>query len=201
MPFPTWMYRFSSNERMIIDWILKPLVESYDIVKKDKTAINNSENEITEKLVWNLKNNTQISFLYQKRSIDVILRPKEQVKIDEKYEPDIKFILGTRIWLHVETKRIYKNGNWSTSEYVSKEDGIGRFLSGKYSRNDKESGMLGYIQGGNFSSIIQDLKSRIDSIDCESSGEITEVNNCYLSTHRRQENSSIRIYHLFLHFS
>ncbi len=201
MPFPTWMYRFSSNERMIMDWILKPLVESYEIVRKDKTTAVNRENEITEKIVWHLKNNTAISNLYQKRSIDVLLRPKEQVKIDEKYEPDIKFVLGTRIWFNVEAKRIYEKERWSPSGYVSEEDGIGRFLNGKYSRMEKEGGMLGYIQRGNLSSIIQEIKERINGIQCEYSEELTEVSNCYLSIHVREGNTPIKIYHLFFYFS
>jgi hypothetical protein len=201
MPFAPWMYRFSSNERMIKDWILKPLVESYNIVKRDITVIASTENEITEKLVWHLKNNTTVSTLYQKRSIDILLRPKEQVEANKKVEPDIKFILGTRIWLHVEAKRIYEEKNWSPSEYVSNDDGIGRFLTGKYSKNDKEGGMLAYIQGGDLSAVIHKLKSIIDTTNCESSANITEVENCYLSVHKRESNSAIRIYHLFLYFS
>jgi hypothetical protein len=201
VPLPLWIYKFTRNEQAIFDLVLKPLVESYDIVNEDCNAANYEENVITEKLVWYLKNRTSISSLYQKRTIDVLIRPKEQVATDEKYEPDIKFVLGSILWMEIETKRIYEKERWSTSEYLSNEDGVGRFLSGRYSRNEKYAGMIGYIQKGDFQGIIQTIKRGILKISCKESQDIANIDNCVLSIHSRVGNNDILIYHLFFYFS
>jgi hypothetical protein len=193
------MYKFTP-EKAILDLVLKPLTESYSIVSKDVKVFGYEENVITEHLVWYLKNQTSISSLYQRRSIDVILRPKEQVAIDEKYEPDIKFNLGNRLFLHIEAKRIYEKHKWSTSEYLSAKDGIGRILTGKYSKNDKNAGMLGYIQNGDFQSIIHDIKNGIVETCCKSMRDVVGISNCIVSVHTRMANDDISIYHLFLYF-
>jgi hypothetical protein len=200
MPLPSWMYKFD-EEGAILDLVLKPLVESYEIVKNDENAVSYEENAITEQLVWYLKTQTSISALYQRRSIDIVLRPKEQVAIDEKYEPDIKFNLGHRLFLHVEAKRIYAKQKWSASEYLSNDDGIGRILSGKYSRHDKHAGMLGYIQNGDFQSIIENVRQGILKTSCKKIQDVTKINNCTLSVHTRSGNDDIIIYHLFFYFT
>jgi hypothetical protein len=200
MPLPSWMYKFDT-EGAILDLVLKPLAESYEMVRKDDNAVNYEENIITEHLVWYLKTRTSISELYQRRSIDIVLRPKEQVAIDEKYEPDIKFNLGHRVFLHIEAKRMYAKQNWSVSEYLSNDDGIGRILSGKYSRSDKQAGMLGYIQNGDFRNIIKNLRQGISKMSCKKIQDITNINNCILSVHTRIGNDNITIYHLFFYFA
>jgi hypothetical protein len=200
MPLPSWMYKFDT-EGAILDLVLKPLTESYEIVRKDDHAVYYEENAITERLVWYLKTQTSISALYQRRSIDIVLRPKEQVAIDEKYEPDIKFNLGHRLFLHIEAKRMYAKQKWSTSEYLSNDDGIGRILSGKYSRHDKHAGMLGYIQNGDFRSIIENVRQGILKTSCKKIQDVTDIDNCALSVHTRIGNDDITIYHLFFYFT
>lgn len=201
MPFPLWVYRFTTKEQMILALILKPLVESCNIVRRrDGNVVNYEENVITQNLVWYLKNETSISSWYQKRTIDIVMRPKEQVAIDNVYEPDIKFTLGNMLWMQVEAKRIYEKENWSTSEYLSNERGIGRFISGKYSENERFAGMLGYVQNGDFQIILQAVKNGIENM-CKKYEDVTEIDNCMLSVHARVGNEDISIYHLFFYFS
>lgn len=201
MPLPFWMYRFASPQQVIVDLILQPLVESYNVVSKDFNALNYEENLITEKLVWFLKKQSSISTLYQKRTMDVILRPKEQVTIDTKSEPDIKFIIGSILWLQIEAKRIYEKQNWSSAEYLSDGSGIGRFLSGMYSKDEEYGAMLGYVQGGNFQEIIKNIKDKLSDKDFKEYKDTPQIENCLVSVHRRFQNSDITIYHLFFYFS
>jgi len=200
--FPLFWYRFQEKEQLIINIVLKPLVEAYKIAKKDERMISYDENTITRDIVWYLKNNTSISSLYQKRTIAIIMRPKEHITIDEICEPDIKFIINTLLWMEIEAKRIYKeHNNWSTLEYLSEEDGIGRFLSGKYSKNEDHGGMIGYIQKGNLSEIISDIKSGLTNCNCKKYSDIDVMDNSMSSVHSRKNNDDIIIYHLFFYFS
>jgi len=180
--------------------ILKPLVQSYDMVRTDENAVNYDENTITRQLVWHLKNQTAISRLYQKRTIVIVMRPKEQATIETLYEPDIKFMISDIVWMEVEAKRIYEKNNWSASEYLSDEDGIGRFLHGKYSKGENQAGMIGYIQNGDLQAIILDIRSGLLKKNCRKCRDVEEVDKCILSIHYRANNEDIELYHLFFHF-
>jgi hypothetical protein len=67
---------------------------------------------------------------------------------------DLRFLHGYRedVYLAFECKRLRIPGpsgsvQPNTSEYVG-ENGIGRHLSGKYSRGLNEAGMIGYVMDG-----------------------------------------------------
>jgi len=198
--FPLFRYKFSRKKQLVLNFVLRPLVEAYDIAKKDNNMVNYDENTITKKLVWYLKKETSLSTFCQKRMIAVEMRPKEHLTIDELCEPDIKFMVGDRLWMEIEAKRIYKKCNWSTSEYLSK-DGIGRFLSGKYSENENHGGMIGYIQKGDLQAVIQGIKSGLKTLSCKGCDNVEGINNCLLSIHYRTNKNDIEIYHLFFYFS
>jgi hypothetical protein len=127
------------------------------------------------------------------------LRPKEQFTVDDVYEPDIKVIIGN-VWIEIESKRIHEKNKWSVSEYLSKKNGIGKFLWGTYSRND-HGGMIGYIQNGDFHKIVQKIKTGLKKINCKKCENITKIENCVLSVHYRKNKEDIEIYHLFFYFS
>lgn len=187
---------------MIINFILKPLVEAYGIMRgKAYDVVDYDENTLTKRLVWYLKNETSIAKLYQKRTIGIVMRPKEQATIEDTYEPDIKFFVWKMLWMEIEAKRFYKENNWSISEYLSDDDGIGRFLSGRYSKNEKHGGMIGYVQNGNLRTIIQSIKRGLLEKDCEGCHDVAEIEKCLLSIHHRISNDDIEIYHLFFYFS
>ncbi len=200
--FPLFFYKFQKKENTIIELVLKPLIEAYNIAKTDKNMVNYKENKITKKIVWYLKNSTSISNLYQKRSISIIMRPKEHITIDDICEPDIKFIIKDYVWMEIESKRIYEeNNNWSISEYLSSDKGIGRFLSGKYSENENHGGMVGYIQNGNLSDIINNVKKGLKNCNLKKISNKNIINNCISSIHLRTNNDDITIYHLFFYFT
>jgi len=199
--FPLSTFKFRKGKQVIIDLILKPLVEAYEVMKgRDCDAVNYDENAITKRLVWYLKHETSIAKLYQKRTIAIEMRPKEQATIEETYEPDIKILVWKMLWMEIEAKRFYEKNNWSISEYLS-DDGIGRFLSGRYSKNEKHGGMIGYIQNGNFHTIIQKIKAGLLRRDCKECHDVVEIGECLLSIHNRISSNDIEMYHLFFYFS
>lgn len=198
--FPFSKFKQSSKEQLILEYVLRPLTEAYEISRKDEGMIHCDENIITKKLVWHLKHETSVSYAYQRKTVCIEMRPKEQDSIEDIYEPDIKFIFGD-IWIEIESKRIYENNKWSTSEYLSRDRGIGRFLWGVYSHNENYGGMIGYIQKGDFSRIVQRIKIGLREMNCKEYRSIEEIENCIFSIHSRDDRNDIRIYHLFFYFS
>jgi len=199
---PFSMYKYREVKQLVFDFVLKPLVEAYEIMKGENLRIvDYDENTITKKLVWYLKNRTSIAGLYQRKTIVIVMRPKEQATIEETYEPDMKFFLGEVLWMEIEAKRFYKGNNWSTSEYLSDNDGVGRFLSGKYSKNETYGGMVGYVQSGNLQDVISSIKSGLMVKNCRQCQDVADVKKCLVSIHYRLNDDDIEIYHLFLYFS
>ncbi len=189
-------FRFKSMEQLILKYVLRPLTEAYKRAKEDTQIAYSNENTITRKLVWYLKYDTSISYLCREKAICIEMRPKEQYTIDDVYEPDIKFVLGT-LWMEIESKRIYEKNRWSPSEYLGSK-GVKRFIQG-YS-HENYGGMIGYIQKGDFEKIVNKIKRGLKRMNCRTCKDITQIENCVLSVHYRNK-KNIRIYHLFFYFS
>lgn len=202
MPWPPDAYKYTpeSLQKEIVDFALKPLYEAYTFLKQEHDVANFEENEITKHLVFYLKHKTSISEMCARHSVHVILWPSEQPEQATTCVPDIKFDLPSRNWLHVEAKRIYEKKDWSVTEYLSAEDGIGRILSGKYSTDDPYAAMLCYIQNGDFYNIINKIKQALLPLASRPIDDVDELNDCVFSIHNRQTNE-IGIYHLFFYFS
>ncbi len=193
---PEFEFILQPTEQLILDYVLQPLTEAYKRAKKDEQMVYYDENTMTKKLVWHLKYNTSISYLYRKKAICIEMRPKEQYTIDDVYEPDIKFVLGT-LWMEIESKRIHEKNRWSPSEYLGSK-GVKRFIWG-YS-HENYGGMIGYIQKGDFKKIVRRIKTGLKKVNCKKCEDITNIENCVLSVHYKNK-KNIRIYHLFFYFS
>ncbi|MBU7029903.1 MAG: hypothetical protein HXS48_23410 [Theionarchaea archaeon] len=194
------MELIGSEEEAILNLVLKPLVEAYNIVKEGRDMVIKNENSITNDLVKCLKNETSISFLYQNRVIYIAMRPEEHDTTGGVYEPDIKFVVHDIVWVEIEAKRIYKENDWSISKYFDKSDGIGRFLY-KYSQNEDYGGMIAYIQNGNFQGIIERIRFKLLESSYKECEAVDGIENSSLSFHHRTNRNDIKIYHLFFYFS
>jgi hypothetical protein len=193
------MELIGSEEEAVLNLVLKPLVEAYNIVKQDKEMVIKNENSITNDLVKCLKNETSISFLYQNRVIYIAMRPQEHAA-GGVYEPDIKVVVHDIVWVEIEAKRIYKKNNWSISQYFDKNDGIGRFVH-TYSQSENYGGMIAYIQNGNFQDIIERIRLKLLELSCGECEALDGIENCLSSFHYRANRNDIKMYHLFFHFS
>lgn len=75
-------------------------------------------------------------------------RPESADGVEGKRRPRVD-VFAERTWdrprprYYFEAKRLNHSG--STAAYLGAE-GLGRFLSGKYAKNDSDAGMLGYVQ-------------------------------------------------------
>ena len=109
---------------------------------------------------------------------------------------------------HFEAKRLRKQQ--SIKDYLG-EDGLQCFLTGRYSHESNEAGMLGYIQCDNISTWVERLQLAIDQ-DCHDKNELLLLSpQCdiqvvdafpqeWMSKHDRRTGKSIVIHHLLLDY-
>ncbi|MBI3219900.1 MAG: hypothetical protein HYZ44_10335 [Bacteroidetes bacterium] len=105
-----------------------------------------------------------------------------------------------------ECKRVKSESKSSAfREYASQ--GIARFISGKYSAKMNLAGMIGFVEEKKIkivalqTAIDEVLKHEMKSSTVSSlaSHSINGISSpCYISTHRRQSSSNIKLFHLFL---
>ena len=196
LPAPS---RLRTKEEVIKTFILLPLIEAHRILKgRADITSTTPENEITKKIVYNVKHKSTISYhIYGRHLIDVSYRPKEDFDEATITEPDIKFFIAEVCTVWIEAKRIYKDN--SVSDYCG-EEGLGRFLSGYYSRQDDDGGMIAYIQRGCISDIQSEIMGRVKIMDCIGLTENIGINASFLSVHKRITTGNIKMYHLFFDF-
>lgn len=119
---------------------------------------------------------------------------------------DIEFIrIGSRQRpaFHFEAKRL--RGTGSLSEYIG-EDGLGCFLTGKYSRQQGHAGMLGYVESDAPQEWAHRLRGALrehDSIllegDFWKQEFLPDLEHCYSTRHTRPDvGQAIGIYHTLL---
>jgi len=115
---------------------------------------------------------------------------------------------GPHPQLQFEAKRLYNNG--SARLYLG-EEGLGRFLSGKYAHKHEEAGMLGYVQTDDEQTWADRIQARLDEgrneyAVCEDGlwnkhTVIRGPRHTYLTRHNRTDPPRpIAIYHIFLRF-
>jgi len=109
-----------------------------------------------------------------------------------------------------ECKRLY-GGLTKNKEYVN--NGLSRFIDGKYSKNMPLAGMIGFVQGfkrgGNMNSLVVDIKSILsDDKTIKTTKNLTpykidnKFKHSYFSQHKRKNKlPKIDLYHLFFDFN
>lgn len=132
----------------------------------------------------------------------------------KRYRLDILITLvdGNRPEHHFEAKRL--NNNKSLSKYTG-PDGMGCFIGGKYSSNEKQASMLGYVQSESIPDWREKLQNYLqmnqkalvqmepwnDVILHSKECDISSL-ACTITIHNRKKKlSQIRIYHQFLDFT
>ncbi|HJH29320.1 MAG TPA: hypothetical protein C5S51_06450 [Methanosarcinaceae archaeon] len=177
--------------------ILHPLFEAYDFIKLSPDIQIFHENEITKRIYWYIRNSSSISDQIEQHLINVTYRPKEVNRVKNKYdesEPDLVFFIARNCNFAFETKRIYGKGY---TEYVG-DGGLGCFLTEKYSKDERNAGMIAYVQKGDFSLVQKKIAAKISESDCIELREDIGIDYVISSTHTRSSSSMhITIFHLF----
>lgn len=124
-------------------------------------------------------------------------RRLDLVVVSGHFRPRPKYIF--------EAKRLRKNG-FPIGEYVG-EDGLQCFVKGVYASQYIEAAMVGYDQSGDAIYWEKELRRRFDN-DLnndlcikqllQKAQVLSSLNDVWTSEHKREENDSIVIYHIFL---
>jgi hypothetical protein len=104
-----------------------------------------------------------------------------------------------------EAKRLRKNG-YPIGKYIG-EDGLQCFSKGVYASQYPEAAMVAYIQSDTASYWEKELKRTInDDLSCtkqpsEKVSVVESIPDVWISQHKREQSSSIIVYHIFLNCS
>jgi len=186
-------FNIDNKQEFIKRFIFNPLFEAYNHLKLIEEIKNSDEVKINREMYKYIRDFSSISKEVQKHIIFVNYKPKEVVG-NEEHEPDLQFALPNCFSIFFEAKRIYKPDSYSI--YCG-EGGLGRFLSGYYSSEDIDGGMLAYVQIGNILEAQEKIIVKVQKIDCISLNRNIGIDSTFLSTHRRITNNNIKIYHIF----
>ena len=86
------------------------------------------------------------------------------------------------------------------------EEGIKRFVEGKYAQKDNFAGMIGFIIDGDPATIIQKLKAKVKDFHTTEDIAIYLGKACadyefsFQSKHQRQSGKPIQLFHLFFNW-
>jgi hypothetical protein len=165
-----------------------------------------TEDEITEELY------SQTQYILRKSNISPTLVLVNQ-KIDRALAknigrlPSIDFCFRDR-WVRkaffgFECKLLSEGKGTLSQQYV--DEGVCRYLEGKYCSTGSAGAMIGYVKAGNVSVIIEDVKLRVNKKNIVSpmslSIKLGIVSNHFVSIHTRdKELSDFLIHHLFFKF-
>ena len=188
--------------------LLEIVCSAYAILYENRTVEPEmSEDEITEELF------KEIVFVWSKSSI-----PKTVIPINQKIDkanakdrgrpPTIDFCFRDR-WVKeaffgFECKLLAEGDNRLCKEYI--DNGLCRYLQGKYCAGGSAGSMIGYINSGSIIAVVQNVKIRVDKEKAlrpmTLASAIYAFKEHYVSMHEREKGlSSFIVHHLFLYFA
>lgn len=186
-------FYIDNKPEFIERFIFNPLFESYNHIKKKEGIENSEEPPITKEIYKYIRNSSSISAEVKRHIIIVKYNPTE-VEDEGERKPDLEFIIPNCFRIFFEAKRIYKAD--SCSIYCGK-DGLGRFLSGYYSSEDIDGGMIAYVQKGDILEVQEKIIGVVRKKDCMNLIRAIGNDFTFLSVHKRRSNDDIKIYHMF----
>lgn len=186
-------FNVDNKPELIKKCIFNPLFEAYNHLKLIEVIKNSDEVKINREMYKYIRNFSSISKEVKKNIIIVRYKSKEVIG-DEEHEPDLEFALPNCFRIFFEAKRIYKPD--SHSKYCG-EGGLGRFLSGYYSSEDIDGGMIAYVQIGNIIEAKDKIIGKVQKIDCINLNRNIGIDSMFVSIHKRLSNNNIKIYHIF----
>lgn len=191
-----------------ISKILGLVCAAYDMLCKHNIVKSEmSEDDITEELfkeiqvVWHVSSNLQ-TLIPINQKIDRTFAK------DKGTPPTIDFCFRDR-WMKeaffgFECKLLAEGDGRLSREYV--ENGLCRYLQGKYCSAGSAGSLIGYIRSGNVAVIIQDVKCRVDQEKAVQtvtlSSSIGSFKEHYISIHMRERGlRKFCVHHLFFDFA
>lgn len=183
---------YSSKQDLIENLFIRSLVESYTRLNK----IIGIENEIRDRFRDDLYFNPS-SLIKKWLDFDIIYLDWENwhFAADSSLgRTDFTFKLSGFKFI-VECKRLRSADN----AYII--EGLERFISLKYGKNDAFGGMIGFVISGNKFNIATELNKKISNLSHTNTINTVTSIPSFESNHTKLNNGQIDIYHLFFDFS
>ena len=190
-----------------ITTLLSRICEAYEnLYASGRVVCTMSEPEITEELVFELQD---VWFDKGPRSLKPIHEKSHgKRKKGRGKTPTIDFCFRHKwdrnSYFGAECKLLEENNSELYKLYV--DEGVNRYLSGKYGEKCSAGSMIGYIIIGNTAEIINEVKIKVDELsnisNIKKSDSINGFTDHYKSVHgRKVGNTPFHIHHLFFSFT
>lgn len=179
----------------------------FDLQNEKKDFIAMGENEITEEWV------VQVMQRWRKSMV-----PSSIIPIHEKQDrssagrrgrpPTIDFCFrdqwDKKSYFGAECKLVEANNKGLCDEYV--DEGMKRYIIGKYNPKHQEGAMIGYVRQTSCSAVVDEICVRVSvfesGVELEKSQELLPFDEYYLSTHQKLKSATtFRIHHLLFSLS
>lgn len=183
---------YSSKQDLIENLFIKSLVESYTRLNKNIGI----ENEIRDRFRDDLYSNPS-SLLKKWLDFDIIYLDWENWHFASDKSlgrTDFAFKISGLKFI-VECKRLKSADN----AYI--KEGLERFISLKYGKDDTFGGMIGFVISGNKLNIATELNNKISNLSHTNTINTVSSIPSFESNHTKDNNGQIDIYHLFFDFS
>lgn len=188
--------------------LLELVCKAYDrVCAASSISIAMNEDEITEELF------KEVECGWRESDVPISIVPVNQ-KIDRDLAanlgkpPSIDFCFRDRFlkeaFFGFECKILGEGDCTLSGEYI--DNGLCRFIEGKYCSRGSAGSMIGYVRFGKLSVVIQDIKRRVDIESAVQPMHLAPPMHAfkehYISVHNRQRGlSQIAIHHLFFDFA
>ena len=182
--------------------ILENIVIAHQKLREEeKWKTLTSETDFSDLLVEQLKQNVFFVYAF------IVNREAQEGLYTKRGYLDIKIdIAGSRKYFAFECKRLDDKTGRSSLQQAYIDEGLHRFIIGKYAKEEIFGGMIGFIVAGKISVIVQAMKKKVKNYHFLGKYELLDTlcDNCttsFQSKHKRKNSlSNIHIYHLFLDF-
>jgi hypothetical protein len=193
--------KFSSFENIVEELYLTSIVDSYSRVILIGGIESLIENQIRDKVYFDLENNNEIIKEFIQNKTVKLTNENRIINEVEVFRTDIEFFISTLGTFVIECKRL------SSAEQRYVDEGVARFTALQYSKHESEAAMLSFIVGGNVAAISKGLKDR--SSKHEPTTDIASFLNqlclnqphSFHSKHKRKSLDPILLHHLFFDFT
>ncbi len=193
--FGLGMLGYQSKQNLIENLFIKSIYDTYSRLDKNVGI----ENDIRDRFIFDFyHDSTLLKGLINKNILFVNWEKWVFKNADDLGRTDLSFAISGFEFI-IECKRL-KN---ASHKYIT--DGLRRFINKEYSENESYAGMIGFIVGGNITSICSSLMEKCKQENFSESeftrSKVDNSESSFLTSHNREGTDIINIYHLFLEFN
>ena len=193
---------YSRNFEGIKILILEKIITSYQKLRaEEKWKSLTLETDFSDLLVEELKQNELFIYVF------IVNREPQEGLYSNKGFLDIKIdIATTGRYFAFECKRLDDKIGKSSLQQAYIDEGLHRFITGKYAKEEDFGGMIGFVVAGKISLTVQDMKRKVKNYHFVDGYKLLDAfcNNLltiFQSKHKRENGlGDMHIYHLFLDF-